>query len=449
LFGLALRVLKLPDPLVLLMMFFVFSAPVYTYYQAGMIPGIPAFAFSLAGILSLAYFSNTIRPGYIYLSIALFTLAALIRLPFVMLLMSSLAAIFITNYRYKAVRLHSLVAGLASLVLIASYYSYNQYAPMPGVPVLRKAIADKANRSYGISYDADEEVTVTAGATQALFTAITAFVMPQDEVIIFEPAYDSYAPAVESCGGTVKGISLKLPDFHIDWQEVGRTITAKTRMIILNSPHNPSGSLLSANDLDALEELTRNTDIIILSDEVYEHLIFDGYQHQSVCLNPSLASRALVVGSFGKTFHATGWKTGFVMAPASLTKEFRKFHQFVVFASNTPIQYAIADFLSNPENYDGLGAFYQQKRDFFAKGLQNSSFDLYPCRGTYFQVLGYSRISKMPEMEFAEWLVKEHGVAAIPLAPFYSKPTNQQLLRFCFAKTEQTLSQAIDRLCRI
>jgi methionine transaminase len=325
----------------------------------------------------------------------------------------------------------------------------NQYAPMPGVPALRKAIAEKAYRTYGISYDTDTEVTVTAGATQALFTAITAFVKPQDEVIIFEPAYDSYAPAVESCGGTVKGISLKLPDFHIDWQEVSRTITAKTRMIILNSPHNPSGSLLSADDLTELERLTNNTDIIILSDEVYEHLIFDGFRHQSVCLNASLASRALVVGSFGKTFHATGWKTGFVMAPASLTKEFRKFHQFVVFASNTPIQYAIADFLTEPANYQGLGSFYQQKRDFFAEGLKNSSFDLYPCKGTYFQVLGYSRISKMPEMEFAEWLVKEHGVAAIPLAPFYSKPTNQQLLRFCFAKTEQTLSQAIDRLCRI
>lgn len=326
---------------------------------------------------------------------------------------------------------------------------YNQYAPMPGVPVLRKAIANKAMSTYNLSYDADTEITVTAGATQALFTAITAFVHPGDEVIIFEPAYDSYAPAIEACGGTIKGISLKLPDFHIDWNEVEAAITPKTRMIIINSPHNPSGSLLSADDLTALDKLTRNTDIIILSDEVYEHLVFDGLTHQSVCLNPSLASRSLVVGSFGKTFHATGWKTGFVMAPAALTREFRKFHQFVVFASNTPIQHALADFLADPFNYRDLGSFYAAKRDFFIQGIRNSSFDIYPSKGTYFQVLGYSRISQLPEMEFAAWLVKEHGVAAIPLAPFYSKSANQQLLRFCFAKTEQTLSQAIERLCKI
>jgi len=326
---------------------------------------------------------------------------------------------------------------------------YNQYAPMPGVPVLRKAITAKALSTYGLAYDAETEITVTAGATQALFTAITAFVHRGDEVIIFEPAYDSYAPAIEACGGLVRGISLNLPDFHINWREVEAAIGPKTKMIIINSPHNPSGSLLSADDLDALEKLTRNTGIVILSDEVYEHLVFDGLTHQSVCLNPSLASRSLVVGSFGKTFHATGWKTGFVMAPAVLTREFRKFHQFVVFASNTPIQHALADFLADPVNYRDLGSFYSAKRDYFVQGIRNSLFDIYPSKGTYFQVLGYSRISKMPEMEFAEWLVKEHGVAAIPLAPFYSKPTNQQLLRFCFAKTEQTLSQAIDRLCRI
>jgi methionine aminotransferase len=326
---------------------------------------------------------------------------------------------------------------------------YNQYAPMPGVPALRKAIAAKALSTYGISYDADTEVTVTAGATQALFTAITAFVHSGDEVIIFEPAYDSYAPAIEACGGIVKGISLKLPDFHIDWNEVEAAITPRTRMIIINSPHNPSGSLLSSDDLLALDELTRNTGIIILSDEVYEHLVFDGLAHQSVCLNTRLASRSLVVGSFGKTFHATGWKTGFVMAPAALSREFRKFHQFVVFASNTPIQHALADFLADPVNYRDLGSFYAAKRDFFVQGIRNSSFDIYPSKGTYFQVLGYSRISKLSEMEFAAWLVKEHGVAAIPLAPFYSKSVNQQLLRFCFAKTEQTLSQAIERLCRI
>lgn len=326
---------------------------------------------------------------------------------------------------------------------------FNQYAPMPGVPELRKAISQKVAHTYGITYDYQDEITITAGATQALFTAISAFVRDQDEVIIFEPAYDSYAPVVKACGGVVKSTILKLPDFHIDWQEVKRLISSRTRMIIINSPHNPTGSLISESDMIQLDTLTKNTDIIILSDEVYEHLIFDGKIHQSVCRFQSLINRSLVVGSFGKTFHATGWKTGFVLAPANLTLEFRKIHQFVVFASNTPIQFAIADFLGDPANYEGLGEFYQQKRDFFVNGLARSRFEVFPSYGTYFQVLGYGGISNENDMAFATKLTKEHGVASIPLSPFFSHGSDQFLLRFCFAKKEDTLTAAIDRLCKI
>lgn len=326
---------------------------------------------------------------------------------------------------------------------------FNQYAPMPGVPELRKAISQKVANTYGITYDFQDEITITAGATQALFTAITAFVRDQDEVIIFEPAYDSYAPVVKACGGIVKHTTLQMPDFHINWAEVKQLISNRTRMIIINSPHNPTGSLISESDMLQLDALTKNTDIIILSDEVYEHLIFDGKIHQSVCRFPSLITRSLVVGSFGKTFHATGWKTGFVLAPANLTLEFRKIHQFVVFASNTPIQYAIADFLGEPANYEGLGEFYQQKRDFFVNGLTGSRFEVIPSFGTYFQVLGYSAISNENDMAFATKLIKEHGVASIPLSPFFSHGSSQLLLRFCFAKKEETLTSAIDRLCKI
>ncbi len=326
---------------------------------------------------------------------------------------------------------------------------YNQYAPMPGVPALRQAIASKVKLSYGIDYDWQDEINITAGATQALNTAISAFVKESDEVIIFEPAYDSYAPSVRACGGLVKHIALKAPDFRIDWEEVTRSISSSTRMIIINSPHNPSGSLIDGYDLHRLDTLTRDSDIIVLSDEVYEHIIFNGKKHYSACELPGLLSRSLVVGSFGKTFHATGWKTGFVMAPANLMAEYRKLHQFVVFASNTPIQYAIADFLGDPANYEKLGAFYQQKRDYFVQGLTGSRFDVVPCFGTYFQLLNYSRISQMPEMEFAEWLVKEHKIAAVPVSPFYHNKFNQHLLRFCFAKTEKTLDKAIEILCKI
>ncbi|PKP51924.1 MAG: aminotransferase [Bacteroidetes bacterium HGW-Bacteroidetes-1] len=326
---------------------------------------------------------------------------------------------------------------------------YNQYAPMPGVPKLRNAIAKKVLDTFNVAYDPETEITVTAGATQALFTAISTFVKDSDEVIIFEPAYDSYAPAVKINGGLVKYAELKAPDFKIDWEEVKKMISNRIRMIIINSPHNPTGSLLAESDLIQLDLLTRNSDIIVLSDEVYEHLIFDGNKHQSVCLYPELVSRSLVVGSFGKTFHATGWKTGFVLAPANLTSEFRKLHQFVVFASNTPIQHAIADFLGEPENYLHLPDFYQAKRDFFVQKLEASRFNIIPCYGTYFQLLDYSIISDEPEMVFAERLVKEHGIAMIPLAPFYHKQPNQQLMRVCFAKKEETLAKAAEILCKI
>lgn len=326
---------------------------------------------------------------------------------------------------------------------------FNQYAPMPGVQPLRKAIADKTKATYQVDYDPETEITITAGATQAIFTAISAFVRDGDEVIIFEPAYDSYAPAVKAFGGLVKYSTLKLPDFHINWSEVKRLLSNRTRMIIINSPHNPSGSLISKEDLTELEKLTHDSDIIVLSDEVYEHLIFDGHIHQSVCRFPELLSRSLVIGSFGKTFHATGWKTGYVLAPARLTAEFRKLHQFTVFASNTPIQYAIADFLQDPENYNNLNIFYQKKRDFFIEKIKDSRFKIVPSYGTYFQLLDYSGISSESDMNFAKSLVFDHKIASVPLSPFYSMPNDAHLLRFCFAKKEDTLTKAAEILCRI
>ncbi len=326
---------------------------------------------------------------------------------------------------------------------------FNQYAPMPGVLPLRKAIAQKAAKTYGVSYNPEHEITITAGATQAIYTAISAFIKEGNEVIIFEPAYDSYAPAVKINGGLVKYVELTAPFFKINWNDVKRMISNRTRMIIINSPHNPTGSLLDESDMMQLDVITRNTDIIVLSDEVYEHLIFDNQKHQSACCFPGLVNRSMVIGSFGKTFHATGWKTGFVMAPADLTAEFRKLHQFTVFASNTPIQYAIADFLEDDANYTHLPAFYQSKRDFFAEKLKSSRFELIPCHGTYFQLLSYKAISDEPEMVFAERLVKEHRIALIPLAPFYQQNQNQQLMRVCFAKKEETLSKAAEILCRI
>ncbi len=338
---------------------------------------------------------------------------------------------------------------LISLVHKYMQQGQNQYAPMPGIPALREAIAEKTEFLYTAKYNPDTEITVTAGATQGIFTAITAFIREDDEVIVFEPAYDSYVPAIRLCGGTPICVQLKLPEYRIDWNEVKKLINQRTRMIIINSPHNPTGSILSAADLLQLDKLTRNTGIIVLSDEVYEHIIFDGYEHQSVCRFPNLASRSLVLCSFGKTFHATGWKTGYCLAPENLMAEFRKTHQFVVFAVNTPAQHAIAEYIQNKDNYLNLGAFYQQKRDYFLELIKNSRFKVIPASGTYFQVLDYSKISDETEMDFAVRLTKESGVASVPNSYFYNKPQNNKTLRFCFAKSNETLEKAAEILCRI
>ncbi len=326
---------------------------------------------------------------------------------------------------------------------------HNQYAPMPGVPLLRETIAEKTAFLYSADYHPETEITITAGATQAIFTAITAFIREDDEVIVFEPAYDSYVPAIKLCGGIPICIQLTLPDYRIDWKQLRKVLNQRTKMIIINSPHNPTGSILNAVDLMELDKLTRNTGIIVLSDEVYEHIIFDGYEHQSVCRYPQLASRSMVMCSFGKTFHATGWKCGYCLAPENLMKEFRKVHQFVVFAVNTPVQYAIAEYLRNRDNYMHLGSFYQEKRDYFLKLIKGSRFKMIPASGTYFQVLDYSRISDEPEMDFAVRLTKEYGVASVPNSYFYNKSQNNQTLRFCFAKSKETLEKAAEILCRI
>jgi methionine transaminase len=338
---------------------------------------------------------------------------------------------------------------LIDLVYKYMRQGHNQYAPMPGLPELRHAIAEKTEFLYTASYNPDTEITVTAGATQAIFTAITAFIKENDEVIVFEPAYDSYVPAIKLCGGMPITVRLKLPEYKIDWNEVKKLITSRTKMIIINSPHNPSGSILSASDIQQLNKITRNTGIIVLSDEVYEHIIFDGYEHQSVCRYPELASRSMVMCSFGKTFHATGWKLGYCVAPENLMKEFRKSHQFIVFTVNTPIQHAVAEYLQDKNNYVNLGSFYQEKRDYFLKLISGSRFKLIPASGTYFQVLDYSRISEESEMDFAVRITKEFGVASVPNSYFYHKPQNNNTLRFCFAKSNETLEKAAEILCRI
>ncbi len=327
---------------------------------------------------------------------------------------------------------------------------HNQYAPLAGVASLREAIADKVEASYGRAVSADHEVTITPGATEALYCAITASVSPGDEVILFDPAYDSYDPAVTLCGGRPVHLPLQLPDFSIDWQRVKDAINPRTRMIILNSPHNPSGATLSADDLEILAELVRDTDILLLSDEVYEHLVYDGANHQSLLRHPELAARAFVVFSFGKTFHVTGWKTGYCIAPPALTVELRKVHQYVSFVAVTPIQLALADFMRNtPEHYQALPAFYQKKRDLFCRLLKESRFRFNPAAGTFFQLVDYSEISDRDDMAMAEWLTAEKGVAAIPVSVFYKEPPQARYVRFCFAKEDETLIRAAELLCKI
>jgi len=326
---------------------------------------------------------------------------------------------------------------------------YNQYAPMTGVLPLREQIASKTRELYGADYDVEKEVTVTAGATQALQVAMSTFLHEDDEVIIFEPAYDSYLPCISLNKAKPVYYKMEAPEYEIDWKQVMRLINQKTRMIIINSPHNPTGSVLSEEDLLQLQKLLNDTDIIVLSDEVYEHIIFDDLAHQSVSRFEKLRDRSIVVSSFGKTFHTTGWKVGYVLAPENLMSEFRKVFQFTQFSVATPIQWALSEFLKEKDHYLELSAFYQQKRDVFRTYLADSRFKALPSAGTYFQCVDYSSISKAGDMKFAEKLIKEFGVASIPVSSFYRNADDQKVIRFCFAKSEETLRQAGDILCKI
>lgn len=326
----------------------------------------------------------------------------------------------------------------------------NQYAPMAGVPELREQIAVKLQALYGCQMDMDTEITITSGATEAIFDAIHATVARGEEVIMFDPAYDSYDPAVQLAGGVSIHIPMLLPDYRIDWQQVKDKITDRTRLIIINSPHNPSGSVLNSDDLDILAELTRDTDILVLSDEVYEHMVFDGGRHESVLRHEELRQRSFAVFSFGKTYHVTGWKAAYVVAPAAMTAELRKIHQFVTFTATSFIQYALADFMrDHPEHHESLPDFYQEKRDTFCDLIRPSRFRFTPSAGTYFQCVDYSAIADVSDMEFARWLCEEKRVATIPLSPFYAQPPDSRVIRFCFCKDDSTLQQAAEILCTL
>ena len=335
--------------------------------------------------------------------------------------------------------------------LLAKYINsgLNQYPPMAGVAPLREAIAGKTQALYGAIYDPEHEITVVPGATYGIFTAIATLIRPGDEVILFEPAYDSYVPSVEVNGGRPVYVQLKYPDYSIDWQEVQNAITPRTRMIVLNTPNNPTASVFSAEDLRMLEGMLRATDIVVVSDEVYEHIVFDGHRHQSVAHFPGLAERSFVVSSFGKTYHVTGWKTGYVLAPRELMAEFRKVHQFNAFVTNGPVQYALAEYMQDENAYLSLAAFYQKKRDFFLAGVKASRFKPLPSRGTFFQNLCYDKISDEKDTDLAIRLTREHGVASIPVSVFYRRPPAHRVLRFCFAKSEDTLARGAEILCRI
>jgi len=325
----------------------------------------------------------------------------------------------------------------------------NQYAPMAGVAPLREAIATKVESLYGTRYDPEHEITVTAGGTQAIFTAVACMVRPGDEAIVFEPVYDSYVPAIELNGGTPVRARLRHPGYRPDWSEVRALVTPRTRLILVNTPHNPSGTVWAEEDLRALAGIVNGTDIAIVADEVYEHIVFDGRRHESCARFPELAARSFVISSFGKTYHVTGWKVGYVLAPRELTAEFRKAHQFIVFTVNTPVQLALAEFLRDESRYLELGAFYQRKRDTFRAALAASRFELLPCAGTYFQLASYRAISDEPDVKLAERLTREIGVASIPVSAFYQAPPEDRVLRFCFAKGEDTLSRACERLAKV
>jgi methionine transaminase len=322
----------------------------------------------------------------------------------------------------------------------------NQYAPMPGVPALREAIAKMYLESYGRSYDPETEVTITSGGTEAIFDAVAACVHPGDEVIVLEPCYDSYVPAIELNGGVPVVVSLQFPDYSIDWDAVRRAMTPRTRLLMINTPHNPTGSVLAADDMRELTTLIDGTRVLVLGDEVYQHIIFDGIRHESLARYEPLAARSFIVGSFGKTYHATGWKVGYAVAPTALTTELRKVHQFVTFSTSTPVQHAIAEFLGAKRGLGELASFFQAKRDLFLRLMEGSRFRPLACHGSYFQLMDYSGISEEADADFAVRLTREHGVASIPTSPFLHRETAPRVLRFCFAKKDDTLEAAAERL---
>ncbi|QTN38402.1 aminotransferase class I/II-fold pyridoxal phosphate-dependent enzyme [Cryomorphaceae bacterium] len=337
--------------------------------------------------------------------------------------------------------------GLLDAVAQALHDGENQYAPMPGLPALREALSAKYKHDYGIEVDPDGEITITAGATQAIFNAITAFVREGEEVILFTPAYDCYAPTVELAGGVPKYIALKAPEFAIDWDEVRAQVSHKTRMIVINNPHNPTGTTWSEADMGELKKLVERYNLIVLSDEVYEHIVFDGEPHRSVLADPELRARSIAVFSFGKTFHATGWKVGYSIAPQALNKEIRKVHQYVTFTVHRPTQVGLAHWLQDPTHWTGISAYYEAKRDLFLKELESSKFSFLPSSGSYYQAVDYSAISDLDDVTFCEWLTKEVGVAAIPVSVFYhTQPAGQQVVRLCFAKKDETLMEALNKL---
>lgn len=338
---------------------------------------------------------------------------------------------------------------LVDAVTKAMQGGLNQYPPMTGVPALREAISKKVEAIYGHRYDANTEITITAGATQAILTAILAIVHPGDEVIVLEPCYDSYVPNIELAGGTVVRVPLTPGTFRPDFGKIAAAITPRTRAILVNSPHNPSGMVWTKQEMQALDDLLAPTDILVISDEVYEHMVFDGKAHESAARFPGLAARSFIVSSFGKTYHVTGWKVGYVAAPAPLTAEFRKVHQFNVFTVNTPVQHGLAAYMADPKPYLELPAFYQRKRDLFREGLKKTKFRMLPGQGTYFQCVDISAVSALNEADFCKWLTTEIGVAAIPLSAFYGDNFDQKVVRFCFAKKDETLHTALERLARL
>lgn len=331
---------------------------------------------------------------------------------------------------------------LIDLVFEKMKEGFNQYAPMQGSLALRERIAQKISKAYKVKYDPDKEITITAGATEAIYSAIAAFIKEEDEVVVFTPAYDCYVPAIKVHGGRPVFVQMHAPNYEIDWDHVKKVISSKTKMIIINTPHNPTGSILRKEDFEELERIVEGKEIIVLSDEVYEHIIFDEEEHQSACGFKSLRNQTMSVYSFGKTFHITGWKLGYIVGPEKLMEEFRKVHQFNVFSCNHPVQLAIAEYMENAENYLNVSGFYEKKRDTFLKAIEGSKFEPLPSKGTYFQLLSYKNITDESDVDFAERLTKEKGIASIPVSVFYNSKLDEKVLRFCFAKQDETLIRA-------